>query len=232
GLELARDYVDLHEQREAVPWRQRHADVPRVAWNARELLARFEVLGVEIRIVGIEADPGNGIERGVGFDALDARLSHVLGLEEERRRIEDELDEIGEVLVEKGRAEPDAVLQESLIGAHLPARAVLRLETGIAEPWQEQIVDGRRPEPLPPGKAELAPDLSDEERAGGPTRERAAEHVVVFPAEPAPEEDAVEDGQLVLPEQRQRVERLGEGARERSLGHVRSGLASVLPPER
>src|SRR4029450_13918946 len=114
--------------------------VPRVARHAWDLLVRVEVLGVEERVVGIEVEPRQRVERRVGLGPLNACSPEVLGPEQKRRGIEDELDQVRELLVEVRGAETDAVPPEALVTPHLPARASLRLKCGIREAGEEQIV--------------------------------------------------------------------------------------------
>src|SRR5437899_3004970 len=107
----------------------------------------------------------------------------------------------------------------------------LVLEIRVSEPGKEEIVDSRRAESLPPGESQLAPRFLDDEGGRSPPREGRSELVVVLPAEAAAEEEAVEEGQLVLTEEGQGVEGLAERRGKRPGRVAGPGLAPVLPAE-
>src|SRR5262245_42464839 len=140
GFELARHHVGLDEQPKPLVRGHGRPDVPGVARYPAELLAGFQVCGVEVRVVHVTGEPRQRVDGRVGLEALNAGLADVGRDEEARGRVEGDLDQFGEVRVEVRSAEPHTVLPELLVNPDFPAHALLRLEVGVAEARKEEIV--------------------------------------------------------------------------------------------
>src|SRR5262249_37346550 len=130
------------------------------------------------------------------FLALRPRFGDVLGPEQAPHR--HELDEIVELVLEIGRAQPYPLLQEILVDAGLPALAPLGFQIGVGEAGKEQVVDGGRAEAFTPGSPDTRVGLGDEDDETGPASGGAPEDGVVVVTMAGRHDDAVEEPELVL----------------------------------
>ena len=190
------------------------------------------------RVVRVEQEPVQRLDLDVVLPAVRPRAADVLRQEAERRAGRGSgLDQVFERIVEVRRPEPEPILPHLLVDAHLPALAVLGHQARVAEPREEQVVDGRRAKALGPPAAQLRADLLHEQRDRHARCERIAVGVVVLPAKTARHEQPVEEADLVLTEHRRGVERLVEDGdvlgREQEGEHAARDalLAAMLEPD-
>src|SRR3990170_3511738 len=219
--EGAGNHVGLDEEGQARDRRDGDACVPAVARDAWKLPPHDPVVGLGVRegVVHAEEQPVQGLELRPELEPLGPSAAEVRGLKAECPRDLRKGDEILERIAEVGEAEPDPVLPEPLVGACLPALAALGLEVHVPEGraearrvGKEEVVQGRGPEALPVPAPELRPRLLEQVRERQARRPLAAEGVAVLETHAAPEDETVEETELVLEEERARVDLLPEGA--------------------
>ena len=122
------------------------------------------------------------------------------GREREHRQRQAAEDQVGELVVEVRQLQPDPVLPEALLDAHVPRERLLGQDGRIREAGEEQVVEGRRPEAAAGAAVQPRPPLLHHvgERAalGG----RGAEGVVVLHPHAGRHEQPVEEAELLLEE--------------------------------
>ena len=106
---------------------------------------------------------------------------------------------------EVGQFEPDPILPEALVYAHVPGLAALGLQVRVAEVREEEIVECRGAEARAGAPAKSRPCLLDHEGDRSLSGGRLSEHAVVLDPEAAGDEQAVEEAQLLLEHHRGNV---------------------------
>src|SRR5688572_4042687 len=138
-LELARDHVDLGEEREPADGLPGQAEVPAMLGLPVQPAVGPEIFAVGVRVVDRAHQITEDVDLAGGLDALGARAGHVDGRHEREGGDRHEADEVLELVVEVRQPEPDALTPEGLVEPGLPREALLRLEIRAGEGGEEEI---------------------------------------------------------------------------------------------
>src|SRR6266540_6331459 len=213
GLPLLRHDMDLGEERETPHRLPRQPDVPPVLRLARQPAPGLEILRVRVRVVHGCDEIAQEVRLARELDACRPRRAHVDRAAEGSGGYRAAAgDQVLELVVEVRQAQADPPLPELLIDSGIVGHAALRLEVGVSEVGEEEVVEGRRAEARAGPAADARARLLDREGQRAPLGRRAAEDAVVFVPEAARKEEPVEEAQLLLEEDRRHMTARVEGA--------------------